>query len=105
RPSIPNELRIAVSWETVPSQEVTNFTTVDHTADPDFFLHFLDEANKLPGVIAWKSALLDGLRLQPGAQVLDIGCGMGADAVELAARVSPNGLVTGVDFSKTLILE
>jgi ubiquinone/menaquinone biosynthesis C-methylase UbiE len=89
----------------MPNQEITNFTTVDHTADPDFFLHFLDQANKLPGNIAWKSTLRDGLRLQPGAQVLDIGCGMGADSVELAARVGPNGLVTGVDFSETLIAE
>jgi ubiquinone/menaquinone biosynthesis C-methylase UbiE len=89
----------------MPNQEVTNFTTVDHTADPDFFLRFLDEANKLIGVNAWKSAIVDGLRLQPGARVLDIGCGMGADVFDLAARVGPNGLVTGVDFSETLIAE
>jgi ubiquinone/menaquinone biosynthesis C-methylase UbiE len=89
----------------MPDQEVTNFTTVDRTADPDFFLHFLDEANKQPGVIAWKSAIVDGLRLQPGAQILDIGCGMGADTFDLAAKVAPKGLVTGVDFSETLIAE
>ncbi len=89
----------------MPNQDITNFTTVDHTADPDFFLRFLDEVNKLPGVIAWKPTIIDGLRLQPGAQVLDIGCGMGADAFELAAKVGPKGLVTGVDFSETLIAE
>jgi ubiquinone/menaquinone biosynthesis C-methylase UbiE len=55
------------------------------TADPRFFLRFLDEANKLPGVRAWKSAIIDELRLQLGAQFLDIGCGMGADALDLAA--------------------
>lgn len=89
----------------MPGLEVTNFTTVDHADDPDFFLHFLDEANKLPGVGTWKSAILDGLRLRPGARVLDVGCGMGADAFDIAARVDPNGLVTGVDFSETLIAE
>jgi ubiquinone/menaquinone biosynthesis C-methylase UbiE len=89
----------------MPRQDVTHFTTVDHTADPGFFLRFLDEANKQPGVIAWKSAIVEGLRLQPGAHVLDIGCGMGADAFDLAAKVGPNGLVTGVDFSETLIAE
>src|SRR5579859_8020786 len=89
----------------MPHQDVTHFTTVDHTADPSFFLDFLDEANKQPGVMAWKSALIDGLRLQPGAQVLDIGCGIGADALDLAAKVGPNGLVTGVDYSETLIAE
>ena len=85
--------------------EVTHFTTVDHTSDPGFFLRFLDAANKLPGVIAWKSALTDALRLKRGAHVLDIGCGMGADALDLADRVGPHGLVTGVDFSEVLIAE
>ena len=85
--------------------DVTHFTTVDHTSDPGFFLRFLDAANKLPGVIAWKSALTDALRLKPGAHVLDIGCGMGADALDLADRVGPHGLVTGVDFSEILIAE
>jgi ubiquinone/menaquinone biosynthesis C-methylase UbiE len=89
----------------MPSQDVTHFTTVDHTADPDFFLQFLDEANKQPGVITWKSALIDSLRLQPGMRVLDIGCGIGADAFDLASKVGPSGLVTGVDFSETLIAE
>jgi ubiquinone/menaquinone biosynthesis C-methylase UbiE len=89
----------------MPSESVTSFTAVDHTADPNFFLRFLDEVNKLPGVTAWKSVITASLRLQPGTQVLDIGCGMGADAFELAARIGPDGLVTGVDFSETLIAE
>jgi ubiquinone/menaquinone biosynthesis C-methylase UbiE len=89
----------------MPIESVTSFTTVDHTADPNFFLHFLDEVNKQPGISAWKSVIIDGLRLQPGMQVLDIGCGMGADSFELAARGGPDGLVTGVDFSETLIAE
>jgi hypothetical protein len=59
----------------MPSQDVKRFTNVDHTADPGFFLHYLDEVNKQPGVIAWKPLILDGLRLQPGMRVLDVGCG------------------------------
>jgi ubiquinone/menaquinone biosynthesis C-methylase UbiE len=89
----------------MPNQDVTSFTTVDHTADPGFFLRFLDEANKLPGAIAWKSAIMGGLHLQLGMKVLDVGCGVGTDAFDLAARVGPNGLVTGVDVSETLIAE
>ena len=71
------------------SEDVTHFTSVDQTGDPAFFLKFLDEANKIPAVIAWKPAILDGLRLQPGAQVLDIGCGAGADAFDIADRLGP----------------
>ena len=37
----------------MPSQTVTDFTSVDHTGDPNFFLRFLDEVNKLPGVDVW----------------------------------------------------
>jgi SAM-dependent methyltransferase len=88
----------------MPGENVTDFTSVDHTADPGFFLHFLDEVNKLPGVIAWKPLILDGLRLQPDMRVLAVGCGQGADAFELAASVGPDGLVTGVDFSESLIV-
>ncbi len=89
----------------MPNLDVTHFTTVDHTSDPGFFLHFLDEANKLPAVVEWKHAILDALRLQPGMQALDLGCGMGTDAFDLATRVGPTGHVTGVDFSELLIAE
>ena len=85
--------------------DVTHFTTVDHTSDPGFFLRFLDAANKIPGVLAWKSVLIDALCLSPEAHVLDIGCGIGSDAFALADRVGPRGFVTGVDFSETLIAE
>jgi ubiquinone/menaquinone biosynthesis C-methylase UbiE len=89
----------------MPSENVTSFTTVDRTADPNFFLHFLDEVNKLTGITDWKKVIIDGLRLQPGMRVMDIGCGTGADSFDLAAIVGPDGLVTGVDFSETLIAE
>ena len=85
----------------MPNEDVTNFTVVDHTADPGFFLHFLEEANKIAD---WKDLIVDALHLQPTAHVLDIGCGMGADALGLAERV-PQGHVTGVDFSESLIAE
>lgn len=87
------------------SENVTDFTMVDRTGDPNFFLHFLDEVNKLPGIADWKRVIIDGLRLQPGMQVLDIGCGLGADSFDLAVIVGPDGLVTGADFSESLIAE
>jgi ubiquinone/menaquinone biosynthesis C-methylase UbiE len=89
----------------MPSQDITHFTAVDHTADPSFFLRFLDEANKQPAVLAWKNSILHGLNLKPGMKVLDIGCGVGTDSLALAELVGPGGLVTGVDFSDSLIAE
>lgn len=86
-------------------QDITHFTSVDHTSDPAFFLNFLDQANKIPGVTEWKLAILDGLRLRPGMKVLDLGCGTGHDAFEIATRLGPQGHVAGVDISEFLIAE
>jgi len=85
--------------------DVTHFTSVDHTADPGFYLRFLDAANAIPAVAAWKPDILDTLHLEPGMKALDIGCGIGTDAFDLAERVRPGGHVTGVDFSESLIAE
>jgi len=87
------------------TQNVTHFASVDHTADPGFFVHFLQEGNKQPDVAAWKSSILGGLGLMPGMKILDIGCGLGNDAVELAELVLPGGHVTGIDLSHVFIAE
>ena len=85
--------------------DVTHFTTVDHTSDPGFFLHFLDEANAIPGIVEWKSVILAALRIEAGMKALDIGSGLGTDAFDLAERVGPSGHITGVDFSEYLVAE
>jgi SAM-dependent methyltransferase len=46
---------------------------------------------------------MDALRLEPGEKVLDIGCGPGTTAIELAARVAPDGEVVGADISPAMI--
>jgi ubiquinone/menaquinone biosynthesis C-methylase UbiE len=43
------------------------------------------------------------LRLQPGAAVLDVGCGAGEVCVELAARVGRQGKVAGIDLSEAMV--
>jgi hypothetical protein len=35
-------------------EDITFFSAVDRTKEPDFFKRFLDEGNKLPGIIASK---------------------------------------------------
>lgn len=47
---------------------------------------------------AWKLA-----KIGPGSRVLDIGCGPGHAAMDLAALVTPAGHVTGVDESAAFI--
>lgn len=41
--------------------------------------------------------------LQPGEQVLDIGCGTGASLLAAAAQIGATGHVTGADISPTLL--
>ncbi|MBV8334334.1 MAG: methyltransferase domain-containing protein, partial [Alphaproteobacteria bacterium] len=41
--------------------------------------------------------------IMPGERVIDVGCGCGATALELAARVGPSGFVVGIDVSQPML--
>lgn len=86
-------------------EDITLFSGVDHTGKPDFFKRFLDERNKLPGVVAGKPIILAGLQLADGQKVLDVGCGTGDDTFEIARLVGRQGRAIGVDASETMICE
>lgn len=53
--------------------------------------------------IKWLS--YDRLRVAPGHQVLDVGCGSGDDTIPLGRLVGSSGRVVGVDSDAALILE
>jgi SAM-dependent methyltransferase len=46
---------------------------------------------------------MDRLDPQPGSKVLDLGCGTGPTAVELAHRVGGSGSVVGVDIAEEML--
>jgi ubiquinone/menaquinone biosynthesis C-methylase UbiE len=83
--------------------DITFFSTVDRTRDPDFFKRFLDEGNRNPGIIASKPIIIASLQLTGSEKVLDVGCGLGDDAFELARLVGSGGRVVGVDVSENMI--
>src|SRR5689334_23325809 len=89
----------------MPTSDVTDFSTVDRTQDPDFYKRFLDLGNQVPEVAASKPILLNELRTSPGSRVLDVACGLGADVREIADLVGPTGRVVGVDASEAMIVE
>jgi ubiquinone/menaquinone biosynthesis C-methylase UbiE len=72
-------------------------------ADIDFLTKFLEDVNKMPTVVASFKKQLELLNIQPGCSVLDIGCGIGDRAEEMAALVGPNGRVCGTDLSNLMI--
>jgi len=46
---------------------------------------------------------MDRADIKPGERILDVGCGCGETAFELADRIGASGFVTGVDISGLLI--
>ena len=86
----------------------TGFAGLDRTADPDVYLRCLRYLGDVPGMRAIKVESLGLLGLAPGARVLDVGCGLGAEAAALAALVGPGGkpgLAVGLDASQTMLAQ
>lgn len=48
-------------------------------------------------------AAIEVLAPADGEQIVDVGCGAGSTAIEIAGRVGPNGSVLGVDISESMI--
>jgi demethylmenaquinone methyltransferase/2-methoxy-6-polyprenyl-1,4-benzoquinol methylase len=51
----------------------------------------------------WRERAADLARVGPGDRVLDVACGTGDLAIELARRVGPAGEVVGSDFSEAML--
>jgi demethylmenaquinone methyltransferase/2-methoxy-6-polyprenyl-1,4-benzoquinol methylase len=51
----------------------------------------------------WRERAADRAELRPGDAALDVCCGTGDLALELAARVAPGGNVVGCDFSEPML--
>jgi ubiquinone/menaquinone biosynthesis C-methylase UbiE len=83
--------------------DVTQFSDIDHSGDPEYFTQFLTRAGSSLGAQKARAAALEGLRLRPGEAVLDAGCGLGRDVADLAPIVGSAGSVLGVDASRAMI--
>ena len=51
----------------------------------------------------WRERAADRAELDPGDSALDVCCGTGDLALELAGRVGPQGTVVGCDFSEQML--
>ena len=85
------------------TDDVTQFHSVDQTTNPAFFAQFMDTSHAQPTAQSYKQAIMEQLALREGATILDVGCGTGQDAQDLARAVGLRGRVVGVDSSETML--
>jgi len=86
--------------------DLSGFSDVDRTPDPDVYLRLLDSINDWPFFRdQQKPTSIELLQVRPGQHILDVGCGVGDVTRMLAERVGPTGRMVGVDLSERLIAE
>ena len=78
-------------------------TNSSHDAISTWRANYLAEVAQLDAARAYKRLTYDLLSLSPGQRVLDVGCGIGEDALALADLVGDQGLVCGVDHSEAMV--
>jgi ubiquinone/menaquinone biosynthesis C-methylase UbiE len=81
------------------------FTDVDRAGDPQAYVRMLESREGQPFHRHYKERALALLDLRPGDSVLDVGCGLGTDALAMADRVGPRSNVVGFDLSMTMLRE
>lgn len=64
---------------------------------------WVEELYQTPEIIAQRQRTLQGLSLQPGERVLDIGTGPGLLLGEMAEKVGTGGEVLGLDASESML--
>jgi len=79
------------------------FVDVDDADNPEAFIAYLDEADALPLIQDLRRTAQERLVLQPGAAVVDVGCGTGTALAQLAAAVGEGGRAVGVDASAEML--
>ena len=81
------------------------FHTVDQSTDVNFLFQFLDVADATPSVRGYRQQMLNLLPVAPGQRILEVGCGIGTIAMQLAETVGEPGQVLGIDKNEVFIRE
>ncbi|HEV3111946.1 MAG TPA: methyltransferase domain-containing protein [Candidatus Binataceae bacterium] len=79
------------------------FSDLDATEEKSEYVTYLEDTGARLRELS--RARYDLLNLSPGDQVIDVGCGLGDDARELAALVGPRGKVIAIDSSADMIAQ
>jgi ubiquinone/menaquinone biosynthesis C-methylase UbiE len=86
-----------------PGLDLAAFAAVDAATDQQALLDYLDQAKRQPTLQSLRPRMVEQLRLSRPARVLDAGCGLGGEALELAGTGGVE--VVGIDSSQAMIEE
>lgn len=78
---------------------------VDASGEADRLIQVLEEGDTASGWAELRHTWLDFSGVGPGQAILDVGCGTGVVARDLAIRIGETGRVVGIDPSARLIQE
>lgn len=81
----------------------SGFADVDHSDDSSLFSSCLTTLNSLPYFQDYKRKSFTLMNVREGSTVLEVGCGLGFDAIALARIVGDSGRVVAVDCSRTML--
>ena len=83
----------------------TGFADVDGGEELAVYTGCLSLLDSLPYYREIKRRSYELLGLAPGLSVLEVGCGIGDDALRMAELVAPGGRVVGIDASARMVKE
>jgi ubiquinone/menaquinone biosynthesis C-methylase UbiE len=81
----------------------SGFEDIDHSNDSSIFTSCLTTLNSLPYFQDYKRKSFELMNARKGYMVLEVGCGLGFDAIALARIVGSTGRVVAVDSSRTML--
>jgi ubiquinone/menaquinone biosynthesis C-methylase UbiE len=85
--------------------EIGSFSSLDETNDPNLYIAAMDRMDLLPVTREAREIMRTAISPRSGDVILDLGCGTGTEACELAKRVAPRGKVIGLDTSAAMVAE
>jgi ubiquinone/menaquinone biosynthesis C-methylase UbiE len=84
--------------------QIAKFTQPDQSGNPRYFIEFLDMVERFPKMSQLRTMSFHPMRVQEGARILDVGCGIGTTTTWMADRI-PGGSACGVDISEAMVAE
>ena len=81
----------------------SGFSKVDSSEDPDVFVSCLQTLGSLPYFQEYKKKSIQLLNLKKGSRILEIGCGLGRDAIIMARMIGKPGYVVAIDSSREML--